>query len=117
MGSGQESDDRARYARDRDWIGYALHELPAGVLWGPHGATAEQCAELLDGLDEFASVCDRLGLSDHTEFIDGCRWHFEHYAHYLGRRRYFADYGTYVRDRHGPMSISPPPSPDWLRSR
>ncbi|MET7877164.1 hypothetical protein [Micromonospora profundi] len=117
MESDQQSDDRLGYARDRDWIAYAIHELPVGVLWGPDGATAEQCAELLDGLDEFATVCDRLGLGDHAEFIENCRWHFEHYAHYLGRRRHFVDYGTYVRDRHGPMSISPPPPPYWLGSR
>jgi hypothetical protein len=72
---------------------------------------------MLDGLDEFSRVCDRLGLDDHQEFIDGCRWHFEHYSHYLGRRRHFVDYATYVRDRHGPARVSPPPAPDWQRRR
>ncbi|GAA1404508.1 hypothetical protein ACFQZ4_28760 [Catellatospora coxensis] len=117
MGTGQESADRARYARDRDWIAYALHELPAGVLWGADGATPAQCAEMLDGLDEFADVCRRLGLNDHTEFIEECRWHFEHYPHFLGRRRHFVDYATYIRDRHGPARVEPPPPPGWSRRR
>jgi hypothetical protein len=69
-----------------------------------------------DGLDEFAGVCDRLGLDDHAEFIDGCRWHFEHYPHYLGRRHHFVDYATYIRDRHGPLHVSPP-GPAWLDRR
>ena len=111
----QRNDDRDRYGRDRRWLDDAVHELPAGVLWGANGATPEQCSEMLDGLGEFAGVCDRLGLDDHKEFIDGCRWHFEHYPHYLGRRRHFVDYPTYIRDRHGPVRVSLPPTPEWIR--
>ncbi|MBG6100546.1 hypothetical protein ACLQ3D_22050 [Micromonospora vinacea] len=108
-------DDRARYVRDRQWLDYAVHELPAGVLWGADGATPDQCAEMLDGLDEFARVCARLGLDDHTEFVEACRWHFDHYPHFLGRRRHFADYATYIRDRRGPLRVSLPAAPGWLR--
>ncbi len=113
----QQPGDRDRYDGDRRWLETAVHELPAGVLWGAHGATPEQCAEMMDGLDEFAGLCRRLGLDDHEEFIDSCRWHFEHYPHYLGRCRHFADYATYVRDRHGPVRVSPPPTPRWLGGR
>jgi hypothetical protein len=84
-GAHQQSEDRVRYVRDRRWLEYAVHELPAGVLWGADGATPEECAEMVDGLDEFAEVCDPLGLTDHAEFIEGCRWHFDPYPHYLGR--------------------------------
>jgi hypothetical protein len=111
MSSNQQSTDRDRYDRGRHWLANAVHELPAGVLWGVNGATSEQYAEMLDGLDEFARVCDRLGLDDHKEFIDGCRWHFEHYPHYLGRRRHFVDYIAYIRDRHGPVDVLLPPPP------
>jgi hypothetical protein len=113
--SDQQADDRARYSRDRQWLEYAVHEVPAGVLWGANGATPEQCAEMLDGLDEFAGVCGRLGLDDHAAFIDGCRWHFERYPHFLGRRRHFQDYPTYVHHRHGPASVLSPPSPAWFQ--
>lgn len=107
--------DQERYRHDRGWLDHAIHELPTGVLWGVDGATAAQCAEMLHGLDGFALVCARLGLDDHSEFIDACRWHFDHYPHYLSRRRYFADYATYICDRRGPLQVSPPPSPYWLR--
>ncbi|SNY06286.1 hypothetical protein [Paractinoplanes atraurantiacus] len=103
--------DRERYHDGRKWLDYSVHELPAGVLWGADGATPVQCAEMLDGLDEFALVCARLGLDDHSEFIDACRWHFDHYPHYLSRRRHFSDYATYIRDRRGPLRVPPPPSP------
>lgn len=68
-------------------------------------------------LEDFARHCARLQLVDHTEFIEGCRWHFEHYSHYLGRRRHFVDYVTYVTDRQGPLHISVPPVPHKLRVR
>ncbi|WP_157537517.1 hypothetical protein [Nocardioides sp. Root190] len=101
-----------RYERDRNWLWGAVHELPAGVLWGATGATAAECAEMMAGLEEFASVCERLGLSeDHTAFIEGCRWHFEHYPHYLGRRRHFVDYATYVQDRKGSLTVQLPTAP------
>ncbi|MCF0093924.1 hypothetical protein [Micromonospora sp. MH99] len=109
--------DQARYRHDRQWLDYAVHELPAGVLYGPDGATSGQCAEMLVALNEFAGVCARLWLDDHAEFIEACRWHFDHYPHYLGRRRHFRDYATYIRDRHGPLRIPSPACPDWLRIR
>jgi hypothetical protein len=116
--SPREPDDRDQYEHDRDWIGLALHELPAGVLWGGvNGATAEQCATMLAALDDFAALCERLGLDDHADFIDACRWHFDHYPHYLGRRRHFAGYASYVRDRHGPERVASPPSPRWAGPR
>ncbi|GAA4117772.1 hypothetical protein GCM10022415_15990 [Knoellia locipacati] len=69
---------------------------------------------MLEGLEDFALHCARLGLTDHEEFVAQCRWHFEHYPHYLGRRRHFVDYATYIRDRHGPLRVSPPPVPPQM---
>jgi hypothetical protein len=109
--------DQSRYDRDRQWLDHAVHELPTGVLYGADGATSGQCAEMLVALDEFAGVCARLWLDDHTEFIQACRWHFDHYPHYLGRRRHFLDYATYIRDRRGPLRVPSPPRPEWLRLR
>jgi hypothetical protein len=107
--------DRARYWHDRDWLTAALHELPSGVLDGTDGASASACHEMLAGLEEFARLCTRLGLDDHQEFIRGCRWHLERYPHYLSRRRHFANYESYTRDRKGPLTVAAPPSPPpWL---
>jgi len=84
---------------------YAIHELPAGVLYGPDGANPKQCAELMADLNEFERMSLSLKL-DHTAFIEGCRWHFEHYAHYLGRRRHFSSYREYVEGRGGPLRVA-----------
>ncbi|HXH78031.1 hypothetical protein [Nocardioides sp.] len=100
--------DRARYERDLSWLWAAVHELPSGVLWGTDAASREHCDEMMAGLQEFERVLHRLGLDDHGEFIEGCRWHFEHYPHYLERRRHFIDYATYTRDRRGPTTVPLP---------
>ncbi|GAA2898593.1 hypothetical protein Acy02nite_84580 [Actinoplanes cyaneus] len=105
------ANERRAYCEAREWLLNAVHELPVGVLWGPNGATAAECYEVLRGLDDFASLCSRLRLDGHERFIEQCRWHFDHYPHYLGRRRHFVDYSTYVVDRAGPMTVSAPPMP------
>lgn len=107
------TEDRESYRVAVNWLSGALHELPAGVLWGPNGATAADCQEMLDGLEEYAHLCARLRLDDdqHREFIEQCRWHFEHYPSYLGRRRHFANYEQYVTERHGPLRVANPVRP------
>jgi hypothetical protein len=112
----QADRDRVEYRRAMDWLSYAVHELPAGVLYGANGADARQCAEMVNGLNDVERLCTRLGLDGHHAFFDACRWHFEHYPHYLGRRRHFVDYESYTRDRSGPVRVPKPPAPPrWLR--
>ena len=103
--------DLESYFTYRNWIDGAVHELPSGVLWGANGATIAECAEMQEGLDEFEALCRRLELTDHTDYIEACRWHFDHYPHYLSRRRHFASYETYVQARKGPIRVPLPQSP------
>lgn len=112
-----EEEDKASYWRALDWTSAAVHELPAGVLDGADAASAAACREMMEGLNEFADLCDRLGLDDHREYIESCRWHFDHYPHYLERRRHFASYESYTRERHGPLRVGLPPSPPRLLHR
>ena len=83
---------------------YAVHELPAGVLFGPDGASAKECEELVTDLNEFELLCRELG-HNQSAFIEGCRWHFERYPHYLGRRRHFTSYAQYIEERGGPLNV------------
>ena len=34
------------------WLAYVIHEWPSGVLYGPNGASLEECAEILDAVEE-----------------------------------------------------------------
>jgi hypothetical protein len=66
---------------------------------------------MLTDFERYEQLCHRHCLDDHREFLDACRWHFEHYAHYLGRRRHFVNYETYIQGRRGPLSVPNPPPP------
>lgn len=84
---------------------YTLHELPAGVLYGADGANAKECADLMKGtyeLEELASIVGK----DMSDFLATCRWHYERYAHYLGRQRHFGSYPNYLK-KHPPPNNDP----------
>jgi hypothetical protein len=95
---------RREFDRLYSLLDYSMHELPAGVLWNPNAATPAQCAELMTDLNRFAVLSDQLGIST-QEFVEACRWHLDHYPHYLSRRRHFVDYAEYVLDRGGPRRV------------
>jgi hypothetical protein len=82
---------------------YSLHELPAGVLFGPDAANEAQCADLMRmtyRLEELAKV---RGV-DLSDLIAKCRWHYERYPHYLGRQRHFGSYSNYTAKHQAPGS-------------
>jgi hypothetical protein len=69
-----------RYA---DYLAYTLHELPAGVLYGPNGATVAECTELLELLEEFKAHITVLGNFDqYADLITRCEFHYHTYRAY-----------------------------------
>ncbi|NKF23399.1 hypothetical protein [Solimonas marina] len=97
------------YEELRLGLEYAVHELPAGILGGPNSATPEECAELMDDLNKFEALCKVVEI-DSAVFIEQCRWHFEHYPHYLSRHRHFKGYASYVIPRKGPLKVTAKPA-------
>ena len=83
-------------------LDYTLHELPSGVLYGHNGATAEQCREMLNELDDFTHRAEMLGVTnDYSDLVAKCRFHYSTYAEYLTDRRgasCYADYLSQVSD-------------------
>jgi hypothetical protein len=80
---------------------YALHEVPAGVLYDSRGATAEQCGELLRETHEFyGHVVGENMLDEYRELIDDCRLHFAAYAKYQNNRDRFKNYQEYLAEVH-----------------
>ncbi|MGK7311786.1 MAG: hypothetical protein ACN0LA_06055 [Candidatus Longimicrobiales bacterium M2_2A_002] len=70
-----------RHAR---YLDYTLHELPAGVLYGHDGATAEECVELQAFLSEFRTHLEFLGLIErYQDLLAACEFHFTAYHRYL----------------------------------
>lgn len=80
----------------RDRFRYALHELPAGVLYGYDGATPEQCDELMDELQDYERLCAEIGAEDSdTGLMQDSRFHILAYKDFIKNRNSqdsFADY-------------------------
>ena len=86
------------------FLQYTLHELPTGVLYGADGASERECAELMAETYRLEQLSESLG-TDISTFIDGCRWHFERYPHYVGRHRHFDGYESYIVKYGGPLRV------------
>lgn len=77
---------------------FAIHEVPAGVLYGPiDAASPEQCQELEEELEEFCRLTAREGTQDrYANLIRACRFHFRGYRDYLLHREHYQSYAAYV---------------------
>ena len=82
------------------YLDYTLHELPTGVLYARDGATAEECGELLELLDEFRGHVQTLGETEKfAELISECDLHFRSYRDYLLQGRPEGSYELYLERR------------------
>lgn len=77
----------------------ALHELPHGVLNGRDGASAEECLELLDLLEEYTSTCQKLRI-DRSADIRYYAVHFQGYRDYLLHRHLYTNYLDYIHQHN-----------------
>lgn len=87
--------EREEYEKLHRYLEYTLHELPAGVLYGANGASKKVCLELMEATYRLEELSKLIG-EDLSDFLVLCRWHYERYPHYLGRRRHFGSYANYM---------------------
>ncbi len=97
-------EQRIEFERLLEVLRYSVHELPAGVLGGPNAATPKECVRLMQNLRQFEELSTSVG-REMSLFIEDCRWHFEHYPHYLSRSRHFRGYEDYIVRRGGPLHV------------
>ncbi len=64
------------------YVGQTLHEIPAGVLWGMDGASAEQCLELLDFLRELKGLMTEAELENYAELLSKADLHYRAYREF-----------------------------------
>lgn len=98
MSQGEADDEYERLLR---YLKYTLHELPAGVLYDADAADEKKCAELMRDTYRLEELANARGI-DLSGFIARCRWHYERYPHYLGRRRHFGSYANYMAKHQAP---------------
>jgi hypothetical protein len=73
---------------DANYLHFTLHELPSGVLSTfTDGATAEECLQLSEFVDEFEDHTKAAGIAaDFHQLVERCRLHYRAYREYLLNR-------------------------------
>ncbi|NUQ62826.1 MAG: hypothetical protein HUU20_10075 [Pirellulales bacterium] len=80
-------------------LGYAIHEVPRRVLFGPREATIADCDQLLDELEHFCGLTTVRSdgrIDPYRDLIDDCRMHFLAYRDFLSNRHRYADYAQFL---------------------
>ncbi len=80
---------------------------PLAFSTDPTARIKSNAQDLLSDLNEFETLCQELGRKQ-SEFVDDCRWHLDHYPHFLGRRPHFVSYAQYIKARKGPLTVRRP---------
>lgn len=75
---------------------YALHELPAGVLYGHNSASIAQCDELAEDLAMYERSAAEIGLPEDVELIGEARFHISAYRRYLSERDRHVNYEQFL---------------------
>jgi hypothetical protein len=77
------------------YLGFTIHEVPSGVLYGMNGSSATECLALLATLGEYKQLCDSLEV-DRKELITECEFHYQHYYTYLQHLQEYQSYEEYL---------------------
>ena len=88
-------------------LGFAIHEVPSGVLYGMDGATAEQCLELQEWLRSFVDIARQVNAAErYACLIEDCQFHFHAYREYLLSGTEYGSYRDYL-SRTCPRAAQP----------
>ncbi|MCF1716850.1 hypothetical protein L0U88_19565 [Flavihumibacter sp. RY-1] len=79
----------------RDYLNYTLHELPTGVLYGANGATFEECEELIQEVEKYEILCDKLQRNE-SELIQECKFYYPAYKTYLSVYKNYKNFDDYL---------------------
>ena len=84
----------------QDSFDYAIHEAPAGVLYGFDGATVAECQKWEADLALFREVAEAHGITaQYKAAMHKWAFHFHGYADYLTNRADYKNYADYI-ERH-----------------
>lgn len=86
--------------RHLDYIGFTLHELPVGVLYGMDGATATECQELEEYLVSVRRSMLPAEIEQYRELLESASFHYGTYRRYLLSRER-AGYAAYLMEHGG----------------
>jgi len=81
--------------KTKNYLEYTLHELPLGVLYGVNGATIEECKELIEEVEKYEVLCDKLQ-RDESALIEECKFYYTAYNAYLSVYKNYKNFEDYL---------------------
>jgi hypothetical protein len=82
-------------SKTRNYLTYTLHEMPTGVLYGANGASIEECDELIQEVEKYEIVCNKLQ-RDESELIEECKFYYSAYKAYLSVYKNYKNFDDYL---------------------
>jgi len=86
---------KQKYRFLSNYINFSIHELPWGILDGNSCAEKDAKLEMLNNLDKFSKISEKLG-KDNEEYIEECRIYYNAWFDFLGNRNEYESYEEYL---------------------
>lgn len=93
---------RYKYHSLKHYLAFSLHEIPWGVLNGMNGANISEIPNMLDLVDTFQHLSDKLKTNDDSSLINDCQRFYSAYKEYLQHQELYADFEDYLKKNHIP---------------
>lgn len=82
------------------WLDYTTHHIPDFLIYSDsENTTPEKCDELIEMLETYKNVCQKLGLEndeDRTDLIEYCDFHYRNYKKYLQNSDKYENYKKFL---------------------
>lgn len=83
----------------KEYLEYSIHEVPSGILYDANGATIDNLLEMLQDVDKFERLSNRLGINN-EQLINDCRILYSAYKEYLQDRTSYKNFEDYLHQQH-----------------
>lgn len=81
----------------RDRFDYAFHEIPCGILYDHNGASADECLEMMEELNDYRRLCAEIGAEDaDRQTLAIGAWYIPACRDYLLHRNSYDSFAAYI---------------------
>ncbi|MFG6340203.1 MAG: hypothetical protein K1W31_17855 [Lachnospiraceae bacterium] len=87
---------KVKYFLWKEILWYSIHEIPDGVLNGMNGADISDIPNMLNSVDRFQSISNKLKIDNDKTLIEDCRKFYVAYREYLQQVDKYVDFEDYL---------------------
>lgn len=87
---------KVKYFIRKEILWYSIHEIPLGVLNGLDGASPTDIPPMLNSVDEFQDISNKLKIDNDEILIEDCRKFYTAYGEYLKQLNRYDNFEDYL---------------------